>query len=376
MSDEVSIVEIVVPQVGEAVSEVRIVEWFKSVGDPVEKGEPLFELDTDKAILQVEAFVSGRLIEVRAGAGSEVVPKQIVGLLAVDAPLPMATAQALAAAPHNEPAEVGPLDAARTVGARRATPRARRRAEELGVDIESIGASAPGRQLNAREIEQAAARPDLPDRAQRRREAIAQRTTANKQTIPHFYSYVDIDMSSAIKFRSATDPRPTFTDLIVYSCARVLVDEPRLNVQYSGQRVTARHSVDIGIVVALDEGMIVPVLRSAERLTPEQTSAAVQDLVQRSRNGRLRDYEVGSRAMSVSNLGMYGVDGFSAIVDQSESMILAVGRVADAAVPIGLNVEVRPRCTLTLSADHRVLDGVDAARFLAALRRRLEEVGG
>ena len=365
-------IEIVVPQVGEATAEVTLVRWLKGEGDAVQQGEPLFEVDTDKYVVEIQAFESGTLAEILVPAGSEVMPLQVVARLAP-----------VGAAGRPQPT------VARSAGGREervlASPKARRLADELGVELAGLAGrgSGPGGLVTADDVEAAAGQvtsgtSDTGRELSRARRSIAARMAASKREVPHFYLLVDADMSEAERLREWSigsggwERPPSATDLAVAACARTLEVLPNTNVSYLESKLVMRAQASIGIAVAVDDGLVVPVVRDAARHGLRELSKQTQAVVERARSGRLLEGDVGERSMVVSNLGMYGVDAFVAIIDRPDPMILALGRVADRCVPVDGAPAVRPMCTLTLSVDHRAFDGVVGARFLSGVRERLE----
>jgi pyruvate dehydrogenase E2 component (dihydrolipoamide acetyltransferase) len=450
MSTERAAIEIVVPQVGEAVAEVTLVEWLKGPGDEVRKGEPLFAVDTDKAVVEVEAFAAGTLAQILVPAGSTVMPRQAVGLLEParqEPALPGTSAL---------PEPAASIPAAQGV---KASPVARRMAAELGVDLGAIQGTGPGGRIMAEDVRQSAAqspaktttridtshlprvnaspkarrlarelgvelaglagtgiggmitvqdvraglmrpgpvatRPSYTEPAPppaaapiaahpdvrpltRLRRAIARRMAASKQTVPHFYLVADADMTHVQQLRAycrqtlGWERAPTYTDVIVRACALALAAMPGVNVVYTDEGLVQRHTVDIGVAVSTEAGLIVPVLPQADKQSLRQTSQRIRGLVERAGRGRLREGDLSPKSIVVSNLGMYGVDAFVAIIDPPDPMILAVGRVADRVVPVDGQPAVRPMCTLSLSVDHRALDGTQGARFLAQVKDMLE----
>ena len=419
-------VEIVVPQVGEAVSEVKLVKWLKQEGDHVRQGEPLFEVDTDKAVVEVEAFAEGTLDQILIRAGTAVMPRQVVGYLKpvgqaesydgldvpVDlvkrSPLGTSVSKQTAVASHvslnevkgivepsheevhdarglteqpatRDPTPMRPATRAAMV----ASPKARRLAKERGVGLEGVkGTGMHGliteADVNALTQSQAAPKAHLQPFS-RMRQAVALRMQASKQQIPHFYLIVDVDMTEAQRLRDfcAGTPKwkrpPSYTDLVVCSCALSLSAMPSVNISYTPNGIAVRQSIDIGIAVSLEEGLIVPVLAHADELSLAQVSEGMEALADRARRGRLRDSDLTEKSMVVSNLGMYGVDAFIAIIDSPDPMILAVGKVTDRVVALQGQPVVRPTCTLTLSIDHRVLDGAKGAEFLIHTKDFLEK---
>jgi pyruvate dehydrogenase E2 component (dihydrolipoamide acetyltransferase) len=375
-------IDVVVPQISEVASEIVLVRWLKEEGAAVSKGEPLFELDTDKYVVEIEAFEGGTLTEVIVAAGSVVEPGQVVARIGGANEVPNASRSTKDVAPAPSPVAVQAPRRERVL----ASPKARRLAQELGVDIAAISGSGGGGLITADDVH--AARPPVAIEADvgiveplsDARRSIGLRMQASKQTVPHFYVLADVDMSEAVRLRAhcvdalGWERPPTFTDLIVVACARALGERPDVNVKLSDGGIRRRSSIDIGIAVGLEEGLIVPVLKDVDQLELQAVSVATRAAAERARSGRLIGSDVAERSLVVSNLGMHGVDAFIAIVDQPDPVILAAGRVAERCVVIDGAAAVRSSCTLTLSADHRVLDGYAAARFLGVVTAQLESV--
>jgi pyruvate dehydrogenase E2 component (dihydrolipoamide acetyltransferase) len=425
-------VEVVVPQIGEAISELRIVDWLKDEGDAVEVGDVLFEVDSDKAVVEVEAFIAGTLTQILSPAGSAVMPQDVVGIIVpegegrgvTDSPAQQPEAQSppaqgaeQTAAPAASPVArriadslnvnlrevegTGPRGRIMATDVRAhgqqpsgngwivASPLARRVAREQGVELAGIAGTGVDGMIVLRDVEQAAGASSPAPSGQiaasgevvpfsRQRQVIARRMQASKQQVPHFYLMADVDMTAAGQLRTycretlGWERPPTYTDIIVRACGVALAGMPALNINFGGEGIIRRESVDIGVAVGLDDGLIVPVLSRADTLSLEQTSAMLGELVRRARDGRLKNRDLGHKSMTVSNLGMHRVDAFVAIIDPPDPMILAVGRIADRAVPVDGHLAIKPMCTLTLSVDHRVLDGVQGARFLERVAGLLE----
>jgi len=424
-------IDIVVPQIGEAVSELQIVAWHKQVGDAVKRGEVLFEVDSDKAIVEVEAFVDGTLVEIIHGDGSAVLPQQIVARIAtadegedaaVEPSAPLAAAPETAPAPPDGKAsplaqrvadDLG-VDVSRVTGtgpsgrvtvedvrqhaARSAaavpspttgvvviSPKARRIARERGLDLDGLSGTGVDGMIVVRDLEAlapsaAAALPaaDGVVALSKLRQVTAERTLASKQGVPHFYLMVDVDMSEADSLRAycreqlGWERPPTYTDLLARACALAVAAMPEVNRSYSDGKLLARGAVGLGIAINTPNGLVAPSIPNADALDLRALSTAIRELAARARDGRLRPTDVGAKSMVISNLGMYGVDQFIAIIDQPDPMILAVGRVTERVVPVRGQIVIQPMCTLTLSVDHRVLDGVQGAQFLDRVKAHLE----
>jgi pyruvate dehydrogenase E2 component (dihydrolipoamide acetyltransferase) len=210
------------------------------------------------------------------------------------------------------------------------------------------------------------------------RRTIAERMQVSKQTVPHFYVNAEIDMSQVEQLRrycvdsAGWQKAPTYTDIFVRASALAVRDLPEVNVQFRDGGILHLSSVGIGVAVSLREGLVVPAISQADLRSLREISIEIKSLSERARNGKLKESDFAGKSLVVSNLGMYGVDSFTAIIDMPASMILAVGRVVDRVVPVNKQPEVRPMCTINLSVDHRVLDGVDGARFLKRIRDILE----
>jgi pyruvate dehydrogenase E2 component (dihydrolipoamide acetyltransferase) len=398
--------EVVVPQIGEAVSELRLASWLKKVGERVTVGDPLFEVDSDKAVVEVESVVDGTLAEILAEVDASVMPQQVVARILADDEVstpgsdrPRAAAgpvdgrdRAADAVPATQP-NARAREGARARPAERASPKARRHARELGVSLEGIEGTGPHGLITVSDIDRAARRrgeaaTSVPQHAPHEpgsfsdlpklRQVVARRMLASKQLVPHFYLSVDVDTHLLAALRDycrqalAWERPPSYTDIVVRACALTLAEMPELNVSYT-DRLFRRDAIGIGLAVATDQGLTVPVLADADTLTLRDVATALRELAQRARAGRLKQSDTGAKSMVVSNLGMYGVDSFAAIIDMPDPMILSMGRVRDCLVPVAGSPAVRPMATLGLSVDHRVLDGVQGAQFLARLKHRLEQ---
>ena len=414
-------VQIIIPHVGETTTTVLISRWLKGVGQRVRKGEPLLEVDTDKNTLEIEALADGVLECILVGEGMEAEAMKVVGLIRTevvespvepqphvgDRPKPLpATPIAMRVASelgvslehvqgsgpggrvtHNDVRDFAARKADTPARPARvnASPKAKRLAAEHGVDIAKLVASNPDGLLRSADIPRpTGTSPEPPHETgtlpfSRRRQAIAARMSLSKSSIPHFYLQVEVDMSLCVALRAQCSddlgwPRkPTFNDLIVRATALAMRAMPDVNVSVRGEGYVKRAAVNVGIAVGLDEGLVVPVLRDADRLGLSATHEQIRALTERARSGKLRQGDLDEKSIVVTNLGMYGMDAFFAIIDPPDPMILAVGRVRDVIVPINGQAVVRPQCVFTLSADHRILDGALAARFLARVKTLLEQ---
>jgi pyruvate dehydrogenase E2 component (dihydrolipoamide acetyltransferase) len=396
--------DVIMPALGVAQEKGTLLNWLKPEGQSVTKGEPLMEVETDKATVEIEAPASGILTNVTAFAGDEIpVGNKIAVILApgevatpaalhqhpLPGPLPQGEGTdegrpgTSTPTPPAEPAASTTSDGGRVL----ASPAAKRIAREKGIDLAMLHGSGPEGSILAEDVLRAApeetspqvepsgAKEVVPLSPMRR--IVGQRMTQSKQTAPHFYVSMDIDMTKVSRLRAEWKDRgensvPSINDFILHTCARALKDFPSLNSTYTEQQIMMHADINIGTAVALEEGLVVPVIRNADRLSLAELARQSRELIDKAQKKKLfpLDYEGGT--FTVSNLGMFGADSFIAIINPPQCAILAVGRVAPRVVAQGDAITIRSLMTATLSADHRVVDGAVAARFLQEVRRLLE----
>jgi pyruvate dehydrogenase E2 component (dihydrolipoamide acetyltransferase) len=382
---------VILPKLGLTMDEGRLIAWHKKEGDRVEKGEVLFEVETDKANMEIEASASGIVRRILLPADASAPVATVIALIAdtADEPLPSdAPAGAPAAQAGPSLAETPPSPAAASVSADgssdrvRSSPAARKRAQELGVDINVVRGTGPGGRVGLEDVEavassvstssdsRSATAGEKREPLSRMRRAVGEAMARSVREAPQFSISRDVDMTAANAKRKAAGV--SYTDVILAAAATALRDHPRLRSRFDGDAVLVSEKIDVGVAIALDAGLIVPVLRDADR----KSLAALRDereaLETAVRSGRARAEAFGDAAITVSNLGTFGVDRFTAIVNPPEASILAVGRVADRVIVADGAPAVRPVVSLTLTVDHRVADGADAARFLADVATNLE----
>jgi pyruvate dehydrogenase E2 component (dihydrolipoamide acetyltransferase) len=381
---------VVMPALGMAQEKGTLIHWLKAEGEPVVKGEPLMEVETDKAAVEIEAPASGVLSNVTASPGDEVpVGTTIALILAPGERLEaavVAKSEPLDASPpdaKSEPLVYETASAAKPGGVIPASPAARRIAREKGVDLGTLQGTGPkGAVLAADVLRSAGTKAPVgeivPLTSMRR--VIAERMSLSKQTAPHFYLSIDVDMTEVIKKRTDWKEKgerivASINDFILSAVAASLRDFPSLNSTLTDRGVEILPDVNIGLAVAVEDGLVVPVIRNADRLALQELAQRSRELAEKAQHKKLfpSDYEGGT--FTVSNLGMFGVDGFVAIINPPQCAILAVGRVAPRAVPDGEKLAVRSMMTMTLSADHRIVDGVIGAKFLQKVKRSLEKPG-
>ncbi len=375
-------VDVIMPALGMAQETGKVVRWLKGEGEIVRKGEPLLEIETDKVTVEIEAPADGTLQQVTAAEGAEV-PVGVVIALVVGAgeqsPAPVA-------ASRPKPVRVAaavPTAAAPPAASRRrlASPKARRVAQSLGVDLQALAGSGPNGAVVAADVEAAGT-------ARRGAEAnlevgrvwrlMAERTSSSWQEIPHFALERHVDATQLERRRTAARQSPggeatSHTDLLVHLCAEALRRHPRVNASWRDGTIVPGPGVNVAIAVATDDGLVVPVVHDADRLTLAEITTARRALMQAARDGSLRLEQVQGGTFTISNLGMYGVDAFQAIVNAPQAAILAVGRIADRPLALDGELVIRPMLTLTVSFDHRAVDGARGAEFLDTLAALVEE---
>jgi pyruvate dehydrogenase E2 component (dihydrolipoamide acetyltransferase) len=398
--------EILMPRLSDTMEEGVIAAWHKKPGDPVAPGESLVDIETDKAVMEHEAYEEGTLAQILVPEGGTAKIGEPIAVLvgkgeAVPAPVPAAAPAADAApAPAPEPqAAPAAAPAVRDVvrDMVRTSPLARRLAKENGLDIAGIDGSGPGGRVVRVDVERAmeAARATQPTTApapvvaddakgsvevpvSRIGKVAAKRMVQSKRDAPHFYLRRTVDAEALREFRSLVNKggeerRVSPNDLIVKACASALRRHPQLNSSWIDDRLLRHERVHLGVAVATDDGLLVPVVRDADRLPLTELASRVRELATGARAGTLSPQELSGSTFTVSNLGMFGVDGFQAVINPPEAAILAVGAIRRQPVVVGDHVVPRHTLELNLSVDHRACDGATAARFLAELAELLEE---
>jgi pyruvate dehydrogenase E2 component (dihydrolipoyllysine-residue acetyltransferase) len=373
------LVDVTMPRLSDSMEEATVLRWLKLPGEAVEKGEPLVEVETDKATVVYEAELDGVLSEISVGESESAALGAVIARLAVDSGGD--TAAAAAPAPPERRQRSRP----------RATPVARRLAGELGIDLDALAGSGPGGRIVEADVRgaQAAAPATAPARPGGRGEetlveltptqrTIAERMSASRSQIPEFTLHVEADMERAVQFRDdlrelGRSPLPSLNDLLVRAAALALREFPALNAGFVDGRVVRFGRINIGIAVAADDALLVPTIFDADRRSVFEIAATARELVEkiRSRQARLDDLRDGT--FTVSNLGMFGIRSFEAVINPPQAAILAAGVVERRAVAAADgSIVARSVCDLTLACDHRVVYGAEAAAFLQRLRNLLE----
>ena len=400
--------EIKLPRLGQGMEAGTIVRWLKSEGDPVEKGEPLYELDTDKVTQEVESDASGVLLKIAVAEGEVEVGRTIavIGEQGEEVAAESAAADSANGGspeetkrpeprPESEPAQPRQPDTAD--GRVKASPLARRIARERGLDLSLVAGTGPDGRVVAEDVERAAATaaPSVPSPApavlpptegvevqqlSSMRKTIARRLTEAWQA-PVFQLGVTADMERAMALRErlvelhGDAVKPTISDLLTKVCAAALMRHRAVNALYTGDAIELHPTANIGIAVAVSNGLVVPVIPACERKTIAEIAATRAEVVERARTGKLRQPDLEGGTFTISNLGMFGIERFVAVLNPPQSAILAVGSIEDKVVAVDGQPVVRPRMELTLTCDHRAVDGATGAEFLRDVKSFLEEPG-
>ncbi|OPZ20132.1 MAG: Dihydrolipoyllysine-residue succinyltransferase component of 2-oxoglutarate dehydrogenase complex [candidate division BRC1 bacterium ADurb.BinA364] len=385
-------IQVLMPQVGQDIPSAVVLEWRKRVGDPVEQGEIIAEVESEKAVFEIEAEQSGALLAIYCEAGEEGKVLEPIAVIGQPGEIPPERARAdapnPAAAPAGAGAQADSAIAAKSAARASASPAARRLAAELGVDWTRLQGSGPGGRIVVEDVE-AAARPmrDASPAAQtaseadeaipfsRLRRKIAERLCAAWRDIPHFHISMDVDMTRAAAWRDAFNAqgamRVSFTDIAVKAAAEALRRHPAVNAHVEPERIVRKSGVHVGLAVSVEDGLLVPVIADADRKTLIEIAREARQAAEAARSGAL---PAGPRStFTVTSLGMHGVREFLPIVNPPQCAILGVGAIEKRVAALeGGAFAARDMMTLTLGADHRALDGVAAARFLSEIKAILE----
>lgn len=412
--------DVIMPALGMAQETGTLIQWLKSAGDSVTKGEPLMEIETDKATVEIEAPASGILSNVTAQAGDVIPVGQRIALILApgesDSSAPPQTKPSPALSPQSNSQPVSftatPVAArlaaehnldisqikpnggqirkedvlayldnqTKPIGTDRilASPKAKRLAREHNIDLTKVGGTGPEGAILVSDL-QSSTTPvtnyQLPISHIWR--VMVERLSQAWTTIPHFYLMREVNASRLVAWRESSQKNSaekiTYTDLLVRLTAAALRKYPRLNASWQNDNIMLNPNINIGLAVAVDDGLLIPVIHRADEMTLNQLAARRSEIVARAKAGRLSLDDFSGGTFTISNLGMYGVDAFNAIVNPPQAAILAVSRIADRVVPVNGQPAVQPMMTLSLSCDHRVVDGARGAEFLQALADLIEE---
>ena len=391
----------------------KVVKWYKREGDFVEKGETLFEVETDKVNVEVESLASGFLRKILLEEGIEVPTNTPIAIISdsmdEDISSLIGAKPSVSVSPGEEEPEETELGISKPARVEakerkiiRVSPLARRIAEEEDIDIQAIEGTGPEGRITKQDVERAIA-----DRSQtplgatkaeaeyeiqpeiegyedieltKMRRVIAQRLQKSKVTAPHFYVDVTTDATAITRLKEDFEKRSeklagktTFNDVVIKIVSQALKEFPIVNASFLEDRIRVHRAINIGVAVAVDDGLVVPVVRNADQKSISQISHEVTELARKARNKRLLPDEYRGGTFTITNLGMFGVEGFHAIINPPESGILAVSAIIQKPVVVEGEITIRPCVKLSLSVDHRVVDGSVAAQFLARIKELVED---
>jgi len=388
-------ISVVMPALEMAQETGKLISWLKKEGESVAKGEPLLEIETDKAVMEIESPGEGVLAGIKVQPGTEVPVGQTIAWIVRPGEVPPTDEVTAAsgrkttsvvttsapAIPTVTPASGAAQSATQPV---KISPKARRLATERGVNLAEVRGSGPGGEVLAAHILAAAVARDSAsaapvDSGSTIARLMAERTTQSWTTVPHFFVVREVDASAlntvrqklGAEIQQAGGAKLTHTDLLTALVASVLRKHSRLHASWIQESVRINPDINVGVAMAVEDGVVAPVIRHADKIKLSEIAVQRRDLADRARNGKLRPADLAGGTFTISNLGMFGVDAFTAIIIPPQAAILAVGAIVDRAVPVGTGTDVhpgiRPMMTLTLSSDHRVVDGARAAEFMRDL---------
>lgn len=399
------------PKLSDTMTDGTVVKWLKKPGDKIEMGDILAEIETDKATMEMEAFDEGTLTEVFVQEGEAAkIGAKIAFIDGGDeeetekeeapAKAEKSSSKEDAAKKQKEtPAPAAKAGASKSTERVKASPLAKKIAAERGVDLSSVTGSGPGGRIVAADVPEAGAsskaaapvaaaiKPESTGGEERKvslsgmRRIIAERLLASKTQIPHFYLSIEVDAAPLMRLRKEVNaaneaaglPKITVNDFILLATARAAALNPKVNAAWAGDHILEYASVNLSVAVAVDDGLVTPVLRNAQALSLRQVSESVKELAGRARNKKLKPEEFQGGTITVSNLGSYGIEQFYAIVNPPQAAILAVGAVVKKPVVNAKNeIVVGERMNISLSGDHRVVDGAVGAEFMSSLRKLVE----
>ena len=391
--------EIIMPKLGETMEEGYLTKWFKEEGQKVEKGEVVFEVMSDKTNFEVESPYAGYLRKIIVPASENAIPvTSVVGYLAdaMDESVPEITTPP--PTPSSSEESRGSIHQARgsdksdpyitaekPAGPIMASPLAKKIAKELGVDLASVKGTGPGGRITEKDVRSATpgkkAAPKVEGITKKRlsplRQIIAERLSKSKREIPHYYLRKILDVSSLVASRKklkAEGQDITYTDLLIKVVADTLMEFPEMNATYENNDLTIYPEVNLGLAIARPEGLIVPVLTGVNRKTLSEITKERKRLVETARQDKLAKEDLEGGTFTLSNLGLYEIDAFSAIIYQPQVAILAIGAIKDGVSASGNSLAIKPLVEVTLSCDHRVVDGSYSAQFLQKLQEKIHKL--
>ena len=398
--------KVIMPKLSPTMEEGQIARWLKKEGDKVSMGEPLAEIDTDKATMEMQALANGVLRKILVNEGESAPLGQLIAVIgepnediaSVLSEAPAEKPEAKQAEPPKveepppppppPPPSNGRQSVSTDSGRMIVSPLAARMAADSGLDLRSIKGSGPGGRIIRRDIEAAMTQPKAAvvkatgsgyrdEPATQIRQTIAKRLVTSIGPVPHFFLTVDIEMDRAAEMREsikALDPdlKISINDIIIKCAAAALIQHPQVNASFQEKFIRYYEHADIGVAVAIEDGLITPVIRAADQKSLSQIAGEVRELAERARSKKLKPEEYTGATFSISNLGMFGIDEFTAVINPPEGAILAVGAMTPKPVVRDNQVVVKQMMRITMSCDHRVIDGATGAKFLQTFKKILE----
>lgn len=396
-------VQMLMPKFGMGMLEGLVVEWLKQEGERIEKGESLLVIETDKVTVEIEAPFTGVLAKVLAAAGTEVPCGESVGVFRIEEEVGQSQVALTGKPRKGRTVRSAPTGGAAARPAPVAVPAvlpstldispiALKIATERGVDVTRIKGTGPGGRITKEDVVLAAEQDATGEQVEGELEAIdviplrgmrktiSERMHLSRQNAAHFTLTMEVDMTETVKLReelknAAATTRPTVNDMIIMATARALTEHRRMNCSRVGDEIRNWKQVNVGVAVATERGLVVPVVRDADKRTLAEISEVARALAERAREGTLDLSDVSQGTFTITNLGAFGIDIFTPIINPPESAILGVGRVAQRPVALDGQVVIRSMMHISLSIDHRILDGVPAAQFMNAIKSLLEQPG-
>jgi pyruvate dehydrogenase E2 component (dihydrolipoamide acetyltransferase) len=389
--------EIIMPKMGDAMTEGKVVRWYKKAGDAVKKGEPVLEIETDKVNLDLEAEQDGTLGDVTAQEGQTVeVGGRLATILAPGEKEPEPQRRATdkkdsvkhttgeyaeaieTKGPRRDRTapEVTPAASPKSEGRRRSSPLARKMAHELGVNLEGVQGSGPGGRIVAKDIQKGRAGRQAEDEhipLSAMRRTIAKRLAESIGPIPHFFLTADYDVTNLVSLRSQIEEKTSLNDFIIRAVALALRHHPYVNASWGDDAITQHGEIHVGVAVSTPEGLITPVVRNADGKSVLQIAQEIRALAEKAKNRKLMPNEYQGATFTISNLGAWGIEEFTAIINPPNVAILAIGAAEARPVVVDRQIVVRDRMKVTMSCDHRVVDGAAGAEFLRTLRQYVEQ---
>jgi len=372
------VTKVVMPRLSLTMKTGTVVQWFKKEGETVQKGEPLVEVLSEKVTYDVEAPESGVLRKVLAMEGTDVPVAQTIGIIAApDEQIPE-TEIALAA-----PKEVAKVEA---VAEREfiekveerilASPAAKRLAREQGIDLSKVVSTGPEGRIVEDDVKRFIEETKVAPRVREVipltgiRKTTAERVSLSARTAPHSTITMEVDMTNALRLREET--QASYTDMLVKAVAKALREHPIMNSSLEDEQIKVFEDVNVGVAVATEKGLVVPVIRNTDKKSLSEITSTLKELVEKAREGKLAKEDLSGGTFTITNLGMYGVDVFIPIINPPETAILGVGRVSERLVVVNNEITTKPMMQLSLSFDHRIVDGAPAAQFLQNIKQILE----